>query len=62
MTCPRCNSKSYVDIYVDESKCMACGHTVHEIPEAILNEFSTQIGEAGKGAKYIRSNSKKYYN
>jgi len=61
MNCPRCKSRSYVHMYKDEIKCMACGHTGYQIPSEILEEFTANMGKVGKATKYIRSNSKKYY-
>ena len=60
--CPRCKSRSYVNMYVDETKCMMCGHTDHKIPDDILKEYSDNLGLQGKGSRYIKQGVKKYYN
>jgi len=62
MICPRCNSRSYTNIYKEETKCLACGHSDYKIPSEILKEVQEAIGKVGKATKYIRSNAKKYYN
>ena len=61
MMCSRCSSKSFVSMYVDEPKCMSCGHTEYQVPAAILKEVSAQLGKIGKGTKYIKTNAKKDY-
>ena len=61
MMCSRCTSNSFVTMYVDEPKCMACGHTGYQVPNTILQEFSAQLGEIGSGTKYIKTYTKKYY-
>ena len=63
MICPRCKSNSYVNMYLEQTKCMACGHTNHQVPSEILEEFDENIGKMGQSNKYyIKNNSKKYYN
>jgi len=59
--CPRCSSKSYVNMYVDETKCMMCSYVGNKIPREILQEFIDNKGLQGSGDRYIRQNSKKYY-
>ena len=44
MQCPRCNSKSYVHIYIDDIKCMACSHTEYKIPSDISKEVKANLG------------------
>ena len=58
--CPRCNCQGYVNLYVDEAKCMMCGYTKTHIPEEILEEYKANLGQRGDGQWYIRENNKKY--
>ena len=62
MICPRCNSRSYTNIYKEETKCLACGYSDYKIPSEILKEVQEATGKVGKATKYIRTNAKKYYN
>ena len=61
MICPRFKSKSYVNFYGNETKCIACGHSGYQIPDEVLAEVAERTGEMGKGTQYIRKNAKKYY-
>jgi Zn ribbon nucleic-acid-binding protein len=62
MVCPRCKSRSFTNIYRDETKCLACGYTNYSVPKNILDEYEERLGEKGVATKYIKSNAKKYYN
>ena len=59
--CTRCNCQGYVNLYVDEAKCMMCGYTKTHIPEEILEEYKANLGQRGDGQWYIRENNKKYH-
>ena len=59
--CPRCNCQGYVNLYVDEAKCMMCGYTKTHIPEEILEEYKANLGQRGDGQWYIRENNRKYH-
>ncbi len=61
MTCPRCGSRSFTNIYQDETKCLACGYTAYQVPKSILDEYEERLGDKGVATKYIRTNAKKYY-
>mgnify|MGYP003108564764 CR=1 FL=1 len=62
MICPRCKSRSYTNIYKEETKCLACGYTNYKVPSEILKEVEQARGKVGKATNYIRKNAKKYYN